>query len=163
MENQTETIMVSDGANCTMTIRNDGSDCDPIWYADYTILHEDKTSTESNSIVVAQTSSAKESTSVFRRIPKCYLDKLSDYIDRSTVYTGIDYDPTAKAINWLMNDESENSMCEDRFFLEKYALAVIYFAAYNSPDYTLNSTTRQCVWPSIICDEGTVKSLDMSK
>jgi hypothetical protein len=165
MENQTETIMVSDGADCTMTIRNDGSVDDSIWYADYTILHGDKQSNESNSIEIAQSSSAKESTFNFRRIPKCYFDKLSDYIDKSTVYTGIDYDPTAKAINWLMNDESENSICEDPFFLEKYALAVIYFATppSNFPDYTLNSTTRQCVWPSIICDEGSVISLDMSK
>ena len=111
----------------------------------------------SSSIVVAESSSAKES------IPECYFDKLSDYIDKTTVYTGIDYNPTAKAINWLMNDESENSMCENPFFLERYALAVIYFAAYNSSNYTLNRTTRQCVWPSIICDEGTVISLDMSK
>ena len=115
--------------------------------------------------MVAQSSSAKESIYNFRRIPECYLDKLSDYIDRSIVYTGIDSDPTAKAVNWLMNDESETSMCEDPFLLERYALAVIYFATppSNFPDYALISTTRQCVWPSIICDEGTVISLDMSK
>jgi hypothetical protein len=163
MENQTETIMVNDGADCTMTIRNKSSNDSPIWYADYTILHGDEKSIESNSIVVTQSSSAKESTYDFKRTPECYFEKLSDYTDSSTVYTGINYDPTAKAIDWLMNDESENSMCEDPSILERYALAVIYFAAYNSSDYTLISTTRHCVWPSITCDEGAVIRLYMSK
>jgi hypothetical protein len=54
--------------------------------------------------VVAQSSSAKESTYNFKRIPECYFDKLSDHIDNSIVYAGIEYDPTAKAIDWLMND-----------------------------------------------------------
>jgi hypothetical protein len=163
MENATETVMVNDGADCSMTIRND-SGFDPIWYADYTILYGDEKSTESNSIVVAQSSSAKESTYDFKRIPECYFDKLSEYIDNSTVYAGIDYDPTAKAIDWLMNDGSEDPICEDSFFHERYALAVISFAAPSiSSSYSLINTTRQCVWSSIICDEGTVISLDMSK
>jgi hypothetical protein len=119
MENQTETIMVNDGADCTMTIRNATSSIDDsIWYADYAILHGDKESIESNSIVVAKSSSARESTNDFKRIPERYFDKLSDHIDNSTVYAGIDYDPTAKAIDWLMNDELENSKCEDSFFLK---------------------------------------------
>jgi hypothetical protein len=164
MENQTETIMVNDGADCTMTIRNDSGSFDPIWYADYTIFHGDKKSVESNSIVVAESSSAKESTSNFKRIPECYLDELSDHIDNSIVYAGIGYTPTANAIDWLMNDESGNSKCENSFFLERYALAVIHFATTsNSSDYSLIGTTRQCGWPSILCDEGTVVNLDMSK
>jgi hypothetical protein len=163
-KNQTETIMVNDGADCIMTIRNDRSRTDPTWYADYTILHGNTKSVGSNSIVVAQSSSAKESTYNFKRIPDCYFDKLSDYIDSSTVYTGIGYDPTAEAIDWLMKDALGNSLCENSFLPERYALAVIYFAApSNSPDYSLISTTRQCVWPSIRCDEGTVIRLDMSK
>ncbi|OEU06031.1 L domain-like protein [Fragilariopsis cylindrus CCMP1102] len=124
-------------------------------------LYLSKKSIESNSIVVTQSSSAKESTYGFKRIPVCYFDKLYDYIDSLTVYTGINFDPTAKAIDWLINDESENSMCEDPFFLERYALAVIYFATYSGCKYTMISTMRHCVWPNIICDEGTVISLEM--
>jgi hypothetical protein len=150
MENQTETIMVNDGADCTMTIRNDSSkldwESDPIWYVKYTILHGDKKSIGSNSIVVAQSSSAKESTYDFKRIPECYFDKLSDHINKSIVYAGIEYDPTAKAIDWLVNDKSGKLICEDSFFLERYALAIIYFAApSNYPDDFWISTTRQCV------------------
>jgi hypothetical protein len=169
MENQSETIMVNDGADCTVTIRNTTStgsvisDSDPVWYVNYSILHGDKKSVETNSIVVAQSFSAEDTSSNFKRIPECYFSKLSDFIDNSTVYTG--YSPTVKAIDWLMNDESENSSCEDSFFLERYALSVISFSA---PSIRLSndswiSKTRQCVWPSIICDVGTVIKLYLRK
>jgi hypothetical protein len=162
MENQTETIMVNDGADCTITIRNITIGYDPIWYVNYAILHGDKNSDKSNSIVAVQSSSFKESTYDFKRIPECYFDKLSDYIDSSTVYIGIDYDPSAKAIDWLMNDESEDPICEDSFFLERYALSVVSFAAppFNS---SLVAKANQCVWPGIICDEGTVITLNLCK
>jgi hypothetical protein len=172
MENKTETIMVNDGADCTFTIRNDFnasrgyrfSDADPIWYVRYVIFHGDKHSVESNSIMIAQSFSGFDRDNKFRRIPECLFSKLSDHIDNSTVYTAIYIDPSAKAIDWLMNDESENSMCEDSFFLERYALSVISFANPSADsDFTWISDTRQCVWPSIKCDNGAVVDLDLSK
>jgi hypothetical protein len=171
MENHTETIMVNDGANCSITIRNETSargyrfvDADTIWYVKYTIFHGDKTSMENNSIVVAQSFSGFDRYSNFKRIPECLFSKLSDHFDNSTVYTGIYIDPSAKAIDWLMNDGSENSMCEDSFFLERYALSVISFANPSAgSDFTWISERRQCVWPSIKCDNGAVVDLDLSK
>jgi hypothetical protein len=170
-ENQTETIMVNDGANCTITTRNETSargyrfvDADPIWYVRYTIFHGDKTSVESHPIVVAQSFSGFDRFSHFKRIPECLFSELSGHIDNVTVYTGILIDPSAKAIEWLMNDESENSMCEDSFFLERYALSVISFENPSADsDFTWISETGQCVWPTIKCDNGAVVDLDLSK
>ncbi|OEU11409.1 hypothetical protein FRACYDRAFT_245926 [Fragilariopsis cylindrus CCMP1102] len=166
MEKQTETIMVSDGAVCNMTIRNSTSSShffgkDPIWYVQYTILHEDKQSVESNSVVISQSFSAEDKYSYFKRIPNCYLDKLSDYIDKSTVYTAVGSDPSAKAIDWLMNDESENSSCENSFLSERYALAVIYYTNSNHSNSSWISKTRQCVWPSITCENEAVVNLNL--
>ena len=171
MENHTETIMVNDGADCSITIRNETSargyrfvEPDPIWYVRYTIFHGDKKSVENNSIVAAQSFSGYNRYSNFKRIPDCFLNKLSDHFDYSADYTGIDYDLSAEAIYWLMNDESEKSMCEDSFFLERYALAVISFANPSADsNFTWISKTRQCDWPSIRCDNGVVVDLDLSK
>ena len=43
------------------------------------------------------------------------------------MYTGTT--PANEAIDWLMNDESGNSQCENLFFIERYALAVLSFSA----------------------------------
>ena len=165
MEDKTETIMVNDGADCTITIRNVTDGYDAIWYVSYTIFHGDKGSVENNPIVLQQNSSNEVSDSNFRRIPDCFFDRLSDHIENSTVYTGIDYDPTAKAIDWLMNDESKQSMCGDSFFLERYALAVVSFATLsaNSDNTTFINEKRQCVWPTINCENGAVVEMDLGK
>jgi hypothetical protein len=165
MEKQTETIMVNDDADCSMTIRNATRSKDPIWYVNYTIFHGDKKSVKSNPIVILQDFSNERTSAYFKKIPNCYFDKLSDHIiDNSTVYMGIDYDPTAKAIAWLTNDGPEDPICEDSFFLERYALSVISFSSSsdNSEDMWINKT-RQCVWSSIICDNGAVVKLNLGK
>jgi hypothetical protein len=169
MENHTETIMVNDGADCTITIKNTTSgNVDPIWFVNYTIFYGDRASLGSEQIVVAQSFTAEDRSSTFKMIPNCYFDKLYDYIDKSTVYAAIDYDPSAKAIDWLMSDESENSSCDNSLFLERYALAAIYFNTLSSDDsYYSNSSwirkTRQCVWPSITCENGAVVNLNLGK
>jgi hypothetical protein len=157
MEYQNETIMVNDGADCTMTISNTTTnDYDPIWYVNYTISN--------GPMVVLQDYSYERTTTYFQPISNCYLDKLSDHTDWSTVYMGIDNDPSAKAIDWLTDNESEIPMCKDSFFLERYALAVIYFAApSNNGNYQFIRRTRQCNWPGIKCDNGAVVDLDLSK
>ena len=107
----------------------------------------------------------------FQRIGDCYFNKLSAYIDTTTIYTGTE--PQNKAIDWLLEDSSESS-CEDNTFVERYALAVINFAApidmslrnpaYNetsskkifSDSLWIENDKRHCNWKNIACTGGSV-------
>ena len=63
-------------------------------------------------------SSHKKGLVQFQRIPDCFFDKLSKYLnDTSTIYTGTD--PQNNAIDWLMRDGSGYSSCDDEFFIER--------------------------------------------
>eukprot|EP00751_Fragilariopsis_kerguelensis_P013233 CAMPEP_0170778146 /NCGR_PEP_ID=MMETSP0733-20121128/12218_1 /TAXON_ID=186038 /ORGANISM="Fragilariopsis kerguelensis, Strain L26-C5" /LENGTH=203 /DNA_ID=CAMNT_0011121515 /DNA_START=1 /DNA_END=610 /DNA_ORIENTATION=+ len=133
MENATETVMVENGANCTMTVQNViGSfdllgDKTPILHINYTIFHGDKSSIQLNPIVVASGQTSEQNTINFSVVPTCYFEKLVYNLDNTTIYTGTT--PVNEAIDWLMNDKSGNSKCENPFFIERYALAVLSFSA----------------------------------
>ena len=133
MERATETVLVADGANCTMTVRNSTVDtrnfCDktPILHINFTIFHGDKTIIQQNPIVVGSELTSKQNSINFRIVPDCYFGKLHYHLDNTTMYTGTT--PANEAIEWLMDDNSGNSQCENPFFIERYALAVMSFSA----------------------------------
>mmetsp|Transcript_12694 Transcript_12694/g.31961 ORF Transcript_12694/g.31961 Transcript_12694/m.31961 type:complete len:1307 (-) Transcript_12694:198-4118(-) len=133
MEGQMETVKVEDGANCTIRVNNmtisthQGEN--PIWYVNYTVYHGDEDDVEKEPIVIIQEQSANTEYSTFARLPECYFTKLSDYLDVSTIYTG--EGPENHAIKWsrLSSGYTRNAECEDDYFLERYALSVLNFAA----------------------------------
>ena len=163
MTNKTETVMVDDGADCTMTVKNATSGSIPIWYVNYTVFHGDKESIDSDPIVMIQGDSLEEEVYHFQRIRECFIVKIDDYVDKTTIYTGTD--PSNQAIDWLMDDSLGFSNCEDDQFIERYALAVINFAApifsENQTEGLWITTERQCVWRNVACIDGRVTELDL--
>ena len=196
MKNASETVMVEDGAKCTLTVQtvNTNSNHDyietqvPILQINYTIFHGDKSSIEQNPIVIISEQTGTQYTrNDFRIVFNCYFEKLSDYFDNSTMYTGTT--PANEAINWLMDNKRSNSRCNNPFFIERYALGVqgfsspvtqltmedeeIFLAMDNvsssSSSSTIDSTVptqwlsseRQCAWQQIICKKGSVVSLTL--
>jgi len=144
MIGQMETVMVEDGANCTMRINNSTSSTKggekPIWYVNYTIYHGDKTAVEEDPIVILQEQSVNNEYANFERIPECYFAKLSDHLDNSKIYMGTG--PQNRAIKWLQltSRTSRNSLCEDDYFIERYALSVLNFAAPVKDELTTEAT-----------------------
>jgi hypothetical protein len=166
MANKSETVMVADGTDCSLRIKNATSGPAYIWYVNYTVFHGDKISIESDPIVIVQTNSYEREVSYFRKIEDCVLTKLSEYIDISSVYTGTN--PENEAIKWLMEDSSGYCSCDDEFFIECFALSVINFAAPMNVTYngTQNdglwiTRERVCLWKYVECIEGSVFNLDL--
>ena len=165
MENQTETIMVEDGARCQISVSNTTNfnpkwDNDPIWLVNYTVFHG-----ENLTNVISQSYSGEEESSYFHRIPNCYFDELENLINISTAY--IADDSSTQALNWLTNDESGSSKCDGEFLIERFALSAVNFAApinaaNDDNDYDSSlwiSTEQQCRWENIACNEGSVEVL----
>jgi len=162
MEGGVQTVMVEEGANCTMYINNSTRSTiingESIWSVDYTIYQGDKT-VEEDPIVILQENSFKEEYTRFQKIPSCYFEKLSDYMDNKTIYT--ESSPESNSIDWLRatTRQSGNSECDDINFIERYALSVLNFAAPKE------STTANVLVP-IVVDieevEDTLNTIDLS-
>lgn len=171
MENNTETIMVEDGANCKLTVEGSkqnffppGTDqfnfmkavewgktnyCDdPIWFVNYTIFHQKESATGMEEIEIITQHSSKKETEWFRRIPECYITSLEDFIDSTSIYTS--QSPATKALKWLMEDDSSHSECEHLFFFERFALTLFDFAMDGVTKWATSKQT-QCDWPGIKC------------
>ena len=161
MTNNTETVMVNDGASCTLTVRNTTSSNpslydEPIWHVNYTIFRGDNTTFE-----ILQVNSGEQKSSSFYRIPVCLFDRLSNYMDIAKIYD--DSGHSTQTLKWMSEDNTENSNCQDDFFIERYALSVLNFAApINPTDAMWINTKRQCMWPAIECNGGSVAYLDLS-
>jgi len=165
MEHNSETMMIQDGANCTLILRNstnhnspDTRYDDPIWFVNYTVYHGDKDDVKKQKIEILTQNSNETEEETFRRIPICYFRKLGiieNFYTRS--------DPSSKAIDWLMGDyevETLKSECEDDAFIERYALVNMYLAMGAK---RLISRDKQCRWKSIICDEGQVTEIKLNE
>jgi len=176
MENETETVMVGDGADCILSIKNVTSGGVDINYVNYTVFHGDESSIDNDPIIMMEADSYIDGIIHFQRILDCFLLKLSPYTDNTTIYTGTE--PQNEAIDWLMEDSSGDSACEYETFVERYALAVINFAApinmsltnaaYNetSSEKLLSDSLwiendRQCAWFNVACQNGLVLDLDL--
>jgi hypothetical protein len=181
MANESETVFVEDKANCTLTITNStsiylpdvedgmksGHDFDfnwicrePILFVDYTILHGNANATHMKPIEVLTHSSEKKKEISFGRMPQCYVDKLEDYMDITSIYNNIS--PSSEAAYWLREDGFIEG-CESSFFLERYALAAMIFAM-DGNIFWLDSNNFQCNWPGITCSSlGNVTQLDLPK
>jgi cell division protein FtsB len=157
MVSNSETVMVEDGANCELVVRNTTANIfaidDPIWFVNYTLFHGD----ENKSVKILTQNSKDKETANFVRIPECYFRKLENHVDVESIYTATG--PSNQAIRWLLKDRTGHSDCEDDNFIERYALVNIVFAMDGNE--TLINEDDQCRWPSIACREGQVKAIKL--
>ena len=144
-----------------------------IYHVDYTIFHGDEASIDNNPIVILDADSYEDGLVYFQRIPDCFFSKLSNFINTTTIYTASG--SPNKAVKWLLDDSSGFSSCENAYFVERYSLAVINFAApinmtLSKPEYNETSlisdslwigNIRQCAWPNVACKDGSVTELDL--
>ena len=126
MVNRNETILVEDGATCTLFVRNSTStDGDiyfdePIWYVDYKIFHGGVRTSEGVEILTGHSYEAEAVN--FSRIPECYfIKKLRNHqIDIESMYETFGESRISdKSISAL------RSRCEDTHVLEKDATTLI--------------------------------------
>ena len=177
MVNKSQTVMVEDGAECTLVIRNTTTNFgivdddyyyvvrdtifedDPIWFVDYTIFYDMAFSGNNGyeRVDILSGHSADVEAVEFTRIHECYFEKLQSYFDIEAMYTG---DSTSnQAINWLLGDADPKLQCEDPNFLDRYALVKMNFAM--NPTEPFINRDEQCRWPSINCNGGKVVSIQL--
>jgi hypothetical protein len=161
MENHVETVMVEDGASCKVRVRNttsyvlQGSETeavfdryffcsDPIWFINYTIYHGNS----NDDVEILAHGSGENEYADFDRVPECYFTRLKNKVDPSTLYTTSS--PVNKAVDWLVRDDASHSECENEFFIERFALAVLTFAL--DRNQTLINNQLHCYWQGIKCN-----------
>ena len=167
MKFATETVNVTDGADCQINVKNITGGPWDLQFVNYTVYHGDSNSIETDPIIMFHADSSIEGKKSFRRIPDCYFDKLSDYVDIPTIYTADG--PANKAIQWLMTDSQGYSNCQYDGFVERYALATINFAAPNVVQSDGDEVSTElwitegmhCVWPNVACVDDSVVELDL--
>jgi hypothetical protein len=143
MKDNTHTVMVEDGANCTLRVRNTtslvlpGSETegifgrylicdDPIWFIDYTIFHGGNIATGVEQVEILTQHSSENEFAYFDRVPECYFRSLKDRVDTASFYTHSS--PLNEAFHWLVRDATGYSECGREFFIERFALSVMNFA-----------------------------------
>jgi hypothetical protein len=95
-------------------------------------------------------------------MPDCAVDVLLNYVDKKSLSN----DVSRKTIDWMMSDKLAYLVCENAFFIEKYALGVLNFAAPIKASDDLmglwvEDDARRCMWPSITCEGGSVVKLGL--
>ena len=78
--------------------------------------------------------------------------------NNTSLYTGST--PANKAINWLIDDKSENSDCENPYFVERYALSVISFTAPLTYEELLPSALSPTISPTLLGPLSTIQPTD---
>lgn len=154
MVNRSETIMIEDGATCSLVVRSSLETDDildaPILHVNYTIFHTE------NDIKILTGQSEKNDTIQFKRIPQCYFTKLQKYTDISSMYEGIG--ESNPAVAWLVEVDTGNSLCKtEDMFIERYIVTKIFFETNGTQQFV--SKENQCTWPQIKCSDGEVYSI----
>jgi hypothetical protein len=126
-------------------------------YVNYTIFNDEK-----RDIQILQGFSGETKTINFNRMPDCAVNTLLNYVDKKSLSN----DVSKKSVDWMMNDKLTYVVCENAFFVEKYALGVLNFAAPikasdDSGGLWIRNDERRCMWPSITCERGSVVRLGL--
>jgi len=149
MVGNNETVKVRDGASCKITVRK----AIDLSKTDYQVYHRLDSGDE---ILILDGNNYDSKTLLFQVIFRCYFRKLTDHIEQDAIYS-LKNSPSL-AVRWLLSDQTGNSDCENPFFIERYALAVINYEApaqnKTGEDGLWIETKRQCNWPNIVCDGG---------
>jgi len=161
--NKSVTVMVTDGANCTLEVQNSTKlinrapvNADPIWIVDYTIFHGDAGTVEDSVEVLKHQSSDNEIVS-FERIPDCYFRRLHSFTNIKHMYPGAG--PTNEAVEWLLEDDARHSDCEEQLFIERYKLAKVMLDL-NLTEYI--SEMFHCLWKGLSCNNLFAAEIDLS-
>ena len=161
MEDNYETVMVEDGATCTLEIENTTTTWNqPFWYINYTIYHD-----EAMQVNIDEGFSLDEGTNQFMRIRDCYLDIIFSY---GSNFQNINYSDLRRKFNWIVEHDAGNQPCSSDFSIERYALSIMNMALMNltsnaSDDSELwMNDDMHCMWPSVECKQGLVVGLDLT-
>merc|ERR1712127_1173599 len=171
MEGISETVMVEDGANCTLLARNNTNNgevlqkhdfmpcgAQPIWFINYTLFHGNSAGMDSESIEILTHQSFETETVNFKRFPDCYFRKLGERFELSTLYTATN--PHNKAVDWLSQDIPAVSTCEDDLFIQRFDLVYLYFAT--DPEIEFINRRKHCSWDIVSCDlKGNIYKIDL--
>jgi len=162
MEGKNATIVVWDGADCIVYVRNNtGDEMDiwdniPIWYVDYTIYKGQ----DNRFTPIVTENSRDHNLADFFITPKCYSKKLEEAgADISNI------SPNA------LKTIALRSSCDDDFLVEKLALYDLNSAAIFKPKSFLKQQSEwtkweqpQCWWDVLGCNnEGSVEQLLVEK
>jgi hypothetical protein len=164
MKNSTETVWIKNGADCTMRVENTTSIAlpgiewidgfsfyceDPIWFVDYTIFHEENSGAEINRVEILSQHSSENEFAFFKRIPKCYIEELTDYVDTASMYTASN--PLGEAIGFLLDDGVACGVaCGDKMFTERFAISTIMMSMFGKRAI-LNNDLHHCAWSWTRC------------
>ena len=157
MEDNSEIVMVEDGAECTLKIENTTDWKKSIWYFNYTIYHD-----KAMQVKIDEGFSFEEGTKQFMRIQDCFLDTIFGY---GYDFQNINYGNLTRKVNWIMEHDAKNQPCSSDFSIERYALSIMNMPLINltsnvSDDSELwMNDDMHCVWPSVECSQGFVVGL----
>ena len=169
MEDNSEIVMVENGAECTLIIENitDFSSQywdESIWYFNYTIYHD-----KAMQVTIDKGFSFEEGTKQFIRIQDCFLDTIFGY---GYDFQNIDYGDLMRKLNWIAEHDAGHQPCSSDFSIERYALSIMNMnmplitLTSNSSDNSelwMNDDMHHCMWPRVECSQGFVVSLDLMK
>ena len=159
MEGNLETVMVEDGAECTLEIENILNWYSrPVWYLNYTIYHD-----EAMQVKIDEGSSFEEGTKHFMRVQDCFLDTIFSY---GYDFQKIDYSDLTRKYNWIVEHDAGNQPCSSDFSMERYGLSMMNMALTSnvSDDSELwMNADMHCTWPSVECSQGVVVNLDLTE
>ncbi len=171
MENQTETVMVENGASCEIRIENSTSSVPKwedaaLWYMNYTV-YQGAESDSVESPILAHKSSQEEGQTFFDLIPNCYLGLLSTHIENNIVVdkragTG---NIQGRSVRWILKSVVADCL-NLHSVLARYVLSVLNFAApASSIDDGLwieSETPDLCGWKHVVCNQNLeLKELDL--
>ena len=160
MEDNSETVMVRDGAECTLEIENTPNWDESIWYFNYTIYHD-----KDMQVKIDKGFSFEEGTKQFMRIQDCFLDTIFGY---DYDFQNINYGDLIRKFNWNVEHDVGNQPCSSDFSKERYALSIMNMPMTNltsnvSDDSELwMNDDMHCMWPSVECSQGFVVGLDLT-
>ena len=161
MEDNFETLMVEDGAECTLEIENTPNWDESIWYFNYTIYHD-----EAMQVKIDEGTSFEDGTKQFIRIKDCFLDAIFGY---GYDFEDMNYSDLTRRFNWIVEHDVGNQPCSSDFSMERYALTLMNMVPINitsnvSDDSELwMNDDMHCMWSSVECSQGFVVVLDLTQ
>eukprot|EP00536_Pseudo-nitzschia_multiseries_P016843 jgi/Psemu1/222833/e_gw1.1262.7.1 len=148
MANHTETVYVSDRANCVLTVHNQTVRENIIWNVDYSIFIGD---TAADGRKIIESNSKQESSTQFLTIPQCMIDTISVQADIFELYNDFD---GREALYWIVKDDSGNSNCHDEYFTERFGLILLnYSAPIKGNGRSWIDSNPTCQWSATKCED----------
>ncbi|VEU38048.1 unnamed protein product [Pseudo-nitzschia multistriata] len=158
MANSHETIMVTDGARCTVEVNNPDHETT----VDLTIFQGYGAD---NDPKILQINSGVDEVSSFSAIPTCMFEQLSihDNTNTTNFYSGSSQ--VLEAIEWMIEDSTVYSECHTPNFVERFALSVLNYAAptKSSDNGLWIDKNAPWEWDEVEYINGSLSALDLSE